>query len=205
MLQSMIQSPRPTRAEVSDVANAIYDGTDAVMLSGETAIGAYPLLAVHTMNHIADVTEKHLFGLAGDIAAVASRDPSEAQELAVAQGACRMARSLGARAIVVVSRGGTMARFFAKLRPHMRIIAVSEDDRVLRRMALYFGVTPLGMDVPHGLEELLPMLDRQLSQEAGLRPGDPLLIVGGLAAGRPRRSNAVMVYHLGERGAAAAD
>jgi pyruvate kinase len=200
MLQSMIDAPRPTRAEVSDVANAIYDGADVLMLSGETAVGAHPLVTVHTMNHIADVTESHLWTLAGDTAMSVSRDPSYTQEMALAQGACRIARSLGARAIVVLSRGGATARLFAKLRPHVPVLAVSSDAAMLRRTSLYFGVSALQMAVPASMDDLLPVLDAHLMEQGGLGQGEPILVVGGLAVGRPRRSNAVMVHHVGERG-----
>lgn len=198
MLQTMIDSASPTRAEVSDVANAVYDGADVVMLSGETAVGKYPALVVQTMSHIAQVTEEYLFGLplawaheeetVGEVA--------NAVEASLAWGACQMVRSLDCRLIVAWSQSGVLARFFSKLRPAVPVVALTSEPAVARRTALYFGVIARTMPVPESLDQLIPAIDRLLLGHEMLEPGDPILIVGGTALGHPGAANAIVVHRV---------
>ena len=141
MLESMLTNPRPTRAEASDVANAILDGTDAVMLSGETATGKYPVDAVRMMRRIARVTEEHLpyRDHVHDASAAVSTGVTEA----VSQATCEIATELGARAIVAATMSGFTARMVAKYRPRPPIIAVTPDPAVQGRLTLVWGVVPV--------------------------------------------------------------
>ena len=199
MLQSMIESASPTRAEVSDVANAVYDGSDAVMLSGETAVGKYPFLVVQTMSHIAHVTEDYLFKapLAWGPQEGTLSNVTHAVEAALAWGACQMVRSLGCQSIVAWSQSGVLARFFSKLRPSVPVIALTSDERIARRTALYFGITARTMPVPDSLEDLVPAIDRMLLESGSLEANDRILIVGGTALGAPGAANAVVVHRVG--------
>ncbi len=144
MLQSMIEQASPTRAEVSDVANAIFDGTDAVMLSGETSVGKFPIGAVLVMSHVAETTETYLAGLP-DMPDRTMKLKTMALSSAVAKGVRQMASELKAKLIVIWSQTGATARIFSKSRFNVPIVALSSDHRALRRMALHYGVIPQEM------------------------------------------------------------
>src|SRR5262249_27182459 len=147
MLDSMRHNPRPTRAEASDVANAICDGTDAVMLSGETAVGQYPVEALACMDRIARETEA---------AAGLSYAPEPAlSDRPLAKAACGLAGACGVAAIVTPTLSGRTARLIARHRPQARIVAPAPSEQVRRQMALYWGVQPVPME-----PDLLPMADR---------------------------------------------
>ena len=143
MLDSMIRNPRPTRAEVGDVANAIYDGTDAVMLSGETAGGRYPVEAVRMMARIAESSEPYLFD---ERAPDRSRDKARVA-LAVGLAAVQTAENVGAACIVAPTMSGRTARLVSNLRPRVPILAVTPFPRVMRQQQLNWGVTPMLGDV----------------------------------------------------------
>jgi pyruvate kinase len=186
MLDSMQESPRPTRAEATDVANAILDGADACMLSGETAIGKYPREAVEMMNRIALVTEQSMNG----------RAPREmkpradfVQEItrSVVQGAGLMAHSLGAKLVVVASHSGRTALALSQQRSFVPTIGVSTSDVTLRKMCLYWGVTPLPGAPATNVEQLIRHADQWACETKLAQPGDRLVIVGGshLAAEAP--------------------
>src|SRR5262249_49080133 len=141
MLQSMVEQSSPTRAEVSDVANAIFDGTDAVMLSGETSVGKFPVVTVHTMSHIAKATEKYLDSL-DTLNEPALKLKTMQLSAAVANGVWHIVHDLKAAVVVIWSQTGATARIFSKIRLPTPIIALSSDHRALRRMALHYGVIP---------------------------------------------------------------
>src|SRR5207248_3057828 len=146
-------------AEVSDVANAIFDGTDAVMLSGETSVGKFPVVTVHTMAHIADVTEEYL-ARTEDYATVAP--PMVKTTLpagALARGTLRIVHDLKAKLVVVWTQTGTTARVFSKHHFPVPIIALSSDHRTLRRMALHYGVIPQEMQATPDLTNLIARID----------------------------------------------
>lgn len=144
MLDSMRNNPRPTRAEASDVANAIYDGTDAVMLSGETAVGAYPVEAVACMSRIAVETESHIHHSRAAHAAV--YDPAgDDIDGPITLAACSLADEVNASAIVTPTLSGRTARLAARYRPWARVVAVAPTDAVLQRLALVWGITPVRM------------------------------------------------------------
>lgn len=177
MLESMIESPKPTRAEVSDVANAVYAGADAVMLSGETAIGAFPVATVQMMARIAGHIESEMWQRGhGDL--LSGDDPEVPIWLAVADTVSKLSRSLRARAVIVHSRSGASVKAMSAARPHAPIIAVSNDPEVCRRMHLLWGVIPIQCEESRTREPV--PLARQLARERGLaEPGQPVLLVQG--------------------------
>jgi pyruvate kinase len=180
MLESMIGNPRPTRAEVSDVSTAVMAGADAVMLSAETASGAFPLQAVATMDRVARQTEAYLWrhGAFETILDGPSRLPPIALAEALAKAASQLSRDLQARAIFVVSASGLSARRVSSGRPAAPIVAVSDDRRSVRRMCLLWGVVP-GAVAPEALQQA-PALARRRVVELGLaKPGERILKVSG--------------------------
>lgn len=198
MLQSMIEASSPTRAEVSDVANAIFDGTDAVMLSGETSVGKFPVGAVHTMAHVARVTEEYLFD-----AVPMHRPPLKLKTMplsvAVANGVRQMTEDLNVKLVVVYSQTGATARIFSKSRLSAPIIALSSDHRALRRMALHWGVIPEEMHSPRDVNELVHNIDRAVVEHSYAQAGDRIIIVAGASLGTPGTLNGVIVHTIGER------
>lgn len=196
MLQSMIEQTTATRAEVSDVANAIFDGTDAVMLSGETAVGKFPIAAVTTMAHIAQVTEDYL-----------DRSNPRQPELklknfqlsaAVAKGVRHMASELNAKLIVVHSQSGTTSRLFSKCRFPVPIIALSSDPAALRRMALQYGIRPMELARCGDLFELVAQVDRLVRKTGQAVLGDRIIVVAGSTVQVPGTMNGVVVHTVGE-------
>jgi pyruvate kinase len=189
MLESMVHHPEPTRAEASDVANAILDGTSAVMLSGETAVGEYPVQAVATMDRIARAVEPSL-GYRHEIPE-ATEDPTISN--AVSNAACDIAEALGARAMLVPTFTGKTASTVARLRPRRQIIGLTHQGWALRQMALEWGVTPLYVPEAADVEELW---DRSLvaARESGLvDPGDTVVITAGTAVNIPGSTNVIKV------------
>jgi pyruvate kinase len=178
MLESMMENPRPTRAEASDVANAIFDGTDAVMLSGETAVGRYPLYAVQMMDRIAREAEaSQFYGSTG-----VSEEELEAFELErreVAVAATRIARRIDADSIVVYTLSGTTARLMSKLRPRRPIYALCPDEIVCRRMTLEHGIVPLRVDYYAATDDMLREGDRLLTDLGVVEADDRVVVVGG--------------------------
>ena len=156
MLESMVNSPRPTRAEASDVANAILDGTDAVMLSGETAIGRYPVQAVRMMARIAEEAE-------GALAAPAHAERARLTHAhAMSRAAVSLAQDVRAAAIVVFTRSGYSAHLVSKERPAVPIFAFTPEEGVYRQLALCWGVAPILMPLPHSAEEMIARADEHL-------------------------------------------
>jgi pyruvate kinase len=189
MLDSMIRNPRPTRAEASDVANAILDGTDAIMLSGETSIGAYPLEAVRTMARIAQEVEAHC--------ACPGARLYEETALTIADAVSHAARSaahdLAAAAIITPTSSGYTARLMSRHRPEMPIIAVTPDPGVQRELGLYWGVIPLSAPRTENTDEMLAQA-MQAAQARGLvQEGDTLVLTGGAAGSAPGTTNLLRV------------
>lgn len=183
MLESMITNSRPTRAEVSDVANAVMHGTDAVMLSAETASGAYPVRAVETMDRVARRAEAYLWSQ-GAFATIADHDlppPPIPLPDAVGRATAQLSRDLQVRSIFVISRSGTTARFVAAARPAAPLVAVSDSARATRRMNLYWGVEPILVETAE-LDTARPLARRlALSLDLGTH-GDHILGVSGFNA-----------------------
>ena len=182
MLESMIHNPRPTRAEVTDVASAIYDGTDCVMLSGETAMGAHPVEAVRTMARIAEATEPYLRE-----EGTATARTAERSEVASSVGlaAVATAEALGARCIVAPTMSGMTARMMANLRPNMPIYALTPFEHVMRRMQLYWGVTPILAPVVGELQTVFLRSRDALVERGLLQVGDLAVLTAGDAKTGP--------------------
>jgi pyruvate kinase len=194
MLESMIEHPSPTRAEVSDVANAICDGTDAVMLSAETATGKYPGRAVRMMTRIADETEGWLRPQ-GFLEPLPPVTPSNAE--IIADAAYRAARSAGVAAIVVFTSSGASARLISRLRPPVPIYAFTQSENVARQLSISFGVTPiLAPDAP-STEHMLLLMEEMLVAAGLLKPHDNVVFVAGQPIGRIGSTNLVKLHRLG--------
>jgi pyruvate kinase len=197
MLDSMIRNPRPTRAEATDVANAIFDGTDAVMLSGETASGANPVAAVETMDRIARAVEAS--------PEYASRvrhwqrldDALDDTGLAVARSACQTARDVRAAAIIAPTLRGNSPRLVAAWRPAQPVIAVTPDEGVRRQLLLPWGVVPLRANLTDDSDALLDNALRAAVDAGHVRRGDRVVIVAGVPVNSPAQLNLVKVHFVG--------
>ncbi|RKY04759.1 pyruvate kinase, partial [Candidatus Poribacteria bacterium] len=189
MLASMIERPRPTRAEVSDVANAIFDGTDAVMLSGETAIGKHPVEAVEVMAEVAVKAEEAIDYVGMMEARRMSAEPDVPD--AIAHAACYIALDISAKAIICCTRSGATARLVSKYRPGIPIIAVTPDERVLRRLTLFWGVHPFLIEEISSTDRLIARAKEVALSSGFLSKGDRVVIVAGLPTDRPGTTNAI--------------
>jgi len=177
MLESMVHEATPTRAEVSDIANAIYDGTDAIMLSAETATGKYPEAAVAVIDRVARATESHLDP---HTAFNRRQNSSTGVSTAICDGAVATALNLDARRVVVYSHSGHTARLLARSRLPMNIVAVTNSETTYRQLGLSYGVSPVYLPEVTNLPQLLIEMDRLVVQEAWGSPGDNLVIVSSL-------------------------
>ncbi|MCD6390843.1 MAG: pyruvate kinase [Dehalococcoidia bacterium] len=194
MLESMINASRPTRAEVTDVANAIFDGTDAVMLSAETSIGKYPVHAVKMMAKIAREAEKKL--AYQQILAERSRWLEQKTDELISYNACHTAQSLGAVALVAFTQSGSTAGRVSRYRPRMPILAITPDAAVVGRLLLRWGVYPFQIAEPSSVDDLFNMAAR-LSKEVGLaKAGDLIVITGGIPIGVAGSTNLLKVRKI---------
>jgi pyruvate kinase len=188
MLESMIREARPTRAEASDVANAIIDGTDAVMLSGESAVGAYPVRAVEMMVRIATEVEA---GIA--FKAYSATDPSDAH--ALSEGATAVARLLDLRAIVVLTTSGYTARLVAAERSKTALFALTTDTGVYHALNLHWGIKPLLVaGIAENFEGLVSKAETALRARNIVTSGDKILVMGGVPPGQTRGTNFLKVH-----------
>ena len=196
MLDSMIENPRPTRAEITDVANAIYDGTSAIMLSGETAAGKYPVEAVKTMDAIARRTESDINHVKR-MAQMSSGRTRLSVAAATAHAACTTAQEIGADAILTVSQSGTTARLVSRFHPGTPIVACLLDQRVRRQMALYWGVEPIMMPYVNSTDELVSQAV-ECAEAAGLvSRGDLVVVTAGVPVGVSGTTNMIRVQQVG--------
>ena len=191
MLESMVHQPEPTRAEASDIANALLDGTSAVMLSEETAIGQFPLEAARTMDRIAKAIEpsieyRHQFPQPGD-------EPSVNQ--AMSNAACDLAETLGAKAILVPTFSGRTASVVARLRPRRPVIGLSHHEYALRHMALEWGVTPVKMPEAADVEELWSSSLEGGRRTGLLEPGDLVVLTAGTAVNIPGTTDMIKLAY----------
>ena len=196
MLDSMIRNPRPTRAEVNDVANAILDGSDATMLSGETAAGAYPLEAVQTMARIAEITDEAVGyrDLGGERAGRPERTITDA----IGRATCEMARELRAKAIIASTQSGYTARMIARHRPKAKIIAATPSPSTLRQLALVWGVRPHLTPRYHGTDEMIRQVVEMAVREKEVSEGDLVLVTAGLPLPAKGRTNLLKLHIAGE-------
>ena len=193
MLESMIKQPRPTRAEISDVANAVYDGSSAIMLSGETAAGNYPVEAVKAMARIAMQAEnKSQFIQPIDEKSFLIRDLSDA----LSHSACLLARDMQAKAIVVCTRTGETAKMVSRFRPMIDIIGMTTDERSYQKLALSWGVVP-AMSDEYPSVDILFYFAKQAAKDTGLvKKGDTIVITGGTPNGKSGNSNLINIERI---------
>ncbi|HEU4383945.1 MAG TPA: pyruvate kinase [Anaeromyxobacteraceae bacterium] len=197
MLESMIEHPRPTRAEASDVANAIWDGADAVMLSGETASGKYPLQAVQMMDRI--VREAEQTPGVGHAPRIEPLPPTPFPDV-IAGAACRAALQAGASAIACFTLGGTTARLLSQNRPQVPVVAFSPDQAIRRRLALLWGVIPKVMDPVRNPDIMCQLVADRLLEEKLARPGENVVLVYGSPLGVSGRTNSIRLHQIPPEG-----
>ncbi len=174
MLRSMVSSPRPTRAEATDVANAVLDGTDAVMLSEETASGNYPEDAVMYMSRLAKAAESG-FPFEKFLAMIPEKDISES----VAHASCVLASHLDAKAIVAHTMSGRTARYISRFRPRQAIIALSPNEKTVRRLALSWGCCPRLVTLPHNTDDMIEKANHSARDAGVVSVGDLIVITVG--------------------------
>ncbi|QEY33918.1 pyruvate kinase [Caproiciproducens galactitolivorans] len=196
MLDSMMKNPRPTRAETSDVANAIYDGTSAIMLSGETAAGKYPIAALRMMATIAERTERDI----DYQSRFRKRDFTELPNVtsAISHATCTTAQDLGAVAIITVSKSGRTARMISKYRPECPIISGTTDETVQRQMNLSWGVVPILVDEKDNTDELFDHVVDVARSKGLLKNGDLVVITAGVPLGISGTTNLLKVHLVGD-------
>jgi pyruvate kinase len=202
MLESMIEHPRPTRAEASDVANAIWDGADAVMLSAETASGRFPLNAVQMMDRIVREAETSPATAVFDPAVPGGQAPFN---LVTSAAACEASDAAGAVASCCFTLSGTTARLLSHFRPRVPIIAFSPDQSIRRRLALYWGVVPRIMEPVKNADLMAEIVSDRLLEDGVVKPGDRVVLVHGSPLGIPGATNSIRLHeitHPSERGPA---
>lgn len=194
MLESMVQNPRPTRAEVTDVATAIFDGTDAIMLSGETAMGRFPVQAVRVMDRIARRTEGAI-----DYAELLNRrhaSPEPSISEAISHATCRAAADLNAAAILTATQSGATARMVSKFRPATPIVALTPVPEVARRLMVVWGVQPTIVPHTNQVDEMLDVAFDVVRRRSDIKPGDRIVITAGVRTGEPGSTNLLQVYEV---------
>lgn len=198
MLQSMIDNPRPTRAEVSDVANAVLDGTDAVMLSGETAVGRYPVEAVRTMARVVEEVEhSDIFRRRPEPLRVDEHTFSNA----IARAAVKAAEDLSLKALAVYTETGHSAALVSACRPECSLVAFSRHDTVLRRLQLRWGVLPLHGDWVRGVHAVMEQAERELLSHGLVAPGDEIAVTFGMQDRTgPGRTDVLKLWKIREPG-----
>lgn len=197
MLESMIHNPRPTRAEASDVANAIFDGSDAVMLSGETASGSYPVEAVRMMDAIIQEAEAH------DVEwghVQPTPDPISLQDdsYSLARAAKELACDTDVTCIAVFTRGGHTARIMSKVRPNVPVLAFTPDKRTYQRLGLYWGITPILVPFASTVESMITTVEEAIIESSLMKPGQQVVLISGFPVGEKRPPNFVLLHTLGE-------
>ncbi|MFW6012856.1 MAG: pyruvate kinase [Candidatus Bipolaricaulota bacterium] len=193
MLESMIKAPSPTRAEVTDVANAVLDGTDALMLSAETATGAHPVETVRTMYRISTKAETHEMGV---------KIPNEELEKiagiapAIGRSACEVAKGLDAKAIITSTRSGYTARLISRFRPHVRIVAVTPSSTVFHQLSLVWGVHPLRIQVAGNTDQMIERSIEKTRKEGLIVKGDLVVVTAGIPFAEKGTTNLIKVERV---------
>ena len=193
MLESMIHNPRPTRAEISDVANAVYDGTSAIMLSGETAVGEYPVLTVQTMAKIAETAESDI-----DYASkfYSSEFKIKNSVDAISHATCAMAIDIDARAIVACSLSGMTARLVSRFRAPVPIIGLTTNETTWRKLALSWGVIPVVCEKYTSIDVLFYIAKNTAADVLSLKKGDKIVVTGGDITGKSGNTNLIKVEEI---------
>ena len=205
MLESMTDNPRPTRAEASDVYNAILDGTDAIMLSAESASGSYPVRSVEVMSEIASIAERNLEnfgapGLSHDPADSARRSAQEDISIAISKATSDISQLIKPKAIVTTSISGYTARRVAKERPNTPILCMTPNATTQRRMALVWGVVPLLVAEFTTIDEMVSITIRAAHDKGLAQRGDRLVIIAGVPFGIDGQTNLIKIHTVGEEG-----
>lgn len=191
MLESMVEQPWPTRAEVADVANAVLDGTDAVMLSQETAIGKYPLQAVGIMDRvILELENHHKKNPEGE----RRREPVKDVPEAVTNGVCHIANQIKASIIVAISQTGKTAQRLSAARPHVPIVALTENKKVSRQLIIYWGVIPFYINPLSGIDQKLELIFELIQRKGLALPGEAIILTGELPAGGSGSTSFIRVF-----------
>lgn len=193
MLESMIENPRPTRAETSDVANAVLDGTDAVMLSGETSVGAFPVVTVQTMAKIIESTEEH-----GLERIVPIKAKPRTQGGAVTLAAAEVADFVGAKYLCVFTQSGDSARRMSRLRSSIPMLAFTPEPGILRRMALTWGIRSFLVDLVTHTDAMYAQVDEILLEQGLAEIGDKVVVISGSPPGLPGSTNDLRVHRIGD-------
>jgi pyruvate kinase len=193
MLESMISSPIPTRAETSDVANAVLDGADAVMLSGETSVGAYPVITVQTMARIVESTEIH--GL-DRVPPLGTKPRTQAGAITLA--AVEVADFVEAKFLCVFTESGESVRRMARLRNRIPILAFTPDPAIRRRMALNWGVESFVVERVTHTDQMVAQVDEVLVATGKAAVGEPVIIISGSPPGIPGTTNDIRVHKVGD-------
>ena len=195
MLESMIENPSPTRAEASDVANAIYDGTDAVMLSGETSVGKYPIEAARMMARIVlEAESNQRFHVYKDLPL---GDFPSYPEI-VAASPCQAAGTAGVAAIAAFTTSGASARLISRLRPSVPIYAFTSSPTIARELLLSYGVHPMLTSAVDSTDQMLALVERTLLKNGRLKAGDGIVVVAGQPVGQSGATNLPKLHRLGE-------
>ncbi len=197
MLESMIENPRPTRAEASDVANAVFDGTDAVMLSGETAMGGHPIYAVQMMHRIVSEAERNV-AAQPEMRRRARREAAHSFSDAIAEAAGQVAADTKAAAIVAFTQSGFSAKLIARSRPQTRIYAFTPHRRVQRRLCAHWGLEPRHAAYLERTQDMIEVVEQQLLEEGIVRAGDSLVFLAGMPSNRPGTTNMLRLHTVGD-------
>jgi pyruvate kinase len=196
MLDSMINNPRPTRAEATDVANAVFDGTDAVMLSGETAAGRYPLESVSMMSSIIMTAEAN-YAKWGDIT-FETEMAEQSDPVSITRAARELAKDRNVAAIVVFTQSGRTARLMSKTRPDVPIIAFTPELCTYQQMSLYWGVTPLLVPYADTLEMMIKHVETAIATTTRLKKGQQVILISGFPVGAFRQPNLALLHTIGD-------
>lgn len=197
MLDSMIHNPRPTRAEASDVANAIFDGTDAVMLSGETAVGQYPVKAVEMMNAIICQAETHMTQW-GRWHGLIEPGSSHDDTYFMTKAACELAKDRNVANLAVFTESGRTARVLSKTRPKVPILAFTPNEETYQRMNAYWGVTPYLVTRSDSIEEMLQAVEETMLRCSPVEPGQQVVLICGYPIAQARPTNLALLHTVGE-------
>jgi len=195
MLETMVTNPRPTRAEASDVANAVYDGTDALMLSEEVAVGKYPVASVRTMSNITNQAESAIYTKEHEVSGLTV---NKTVASAVCHAACHTAEELDAKAVIAFTSSGSTALLVSKFKADVPVIAVTTDRCTLRRVKLYFGVIPVLTGSYRTTDQMFGIAEKAMLTSGLVKKSDLVILVAGIPIGRSGTTNLIKVHRIGE-------
>jgi pyruvate kinase len=194
MLESMVMNPRPTRAESSDVANAVLDGTDVVMLSAETSVGAYPIESVRTMNDIIESAESIMLYGQSIKHPPSIQNEDERSEYAIASAACELSEQVGAKAILCFTYRGVTAKMMSRQRPDIPIIAITQNEKICRMLMLYNGVEALALkEQPVSTDDAIVLMKKTAFENGYVKKGDRVILTAGYPVVTKARTNMMVI------------